>query len=70
MGYFPTGAVETTGWGRGRSAATAVPTKAREATPRIMDFNIEVSRYVGLEFTYTDRVNLTLVTRAMNRLAN
>src|SRR6478609_7647184 len=35
MGYLPTGAVETTGWGRGRSAATAVPTKARVATHSI-----------------------------------
>jgi len=43
IGYLPTGAVETTGWGRGRSAATAVPTKAKEATPRITNFNIEVS---------------------------
>jgi len=43
IGYLPTGAVETTGWGRGRSAATAVPTKAKEATPRITNFNIEIS---------------------------
>ena len=43
IGYLPTGAVETTGWGRGRSAASAVPTKAKEATPRITNFNIEVS---------------------------
>jgi hypothetical protein len=66
MGYLPTGAVAATGWGRGRSAAIAVPTKAREATPKIMDFNIEVSRCTRLEFANPDRVNLMLATRAMN----
>src|SRR5262249_7857176 len=40
-GYLPTGAgAAATGCGRGRSAATAVPTKAKEAIPRIANLNI------------------------------
>jgi len=41
MGYLPTGAVWTTGCGRGRSAATAAPTKAKDATPAITNLSIK-----------------------------
>ena len=40
-GHLPTGAVWTTGCGRGRSAATAVPTKANDAMPAITNFNMK-----------------------------
>jgi hypothetical protein len=40
MGHFPTGAVWTTGYGRGRSAANAVPTNANDAVPTITNFNM------------------------------
>ena len=40
-GHLPTGAVWTTGCGRGRSASTAVPTKANDAVPTITNFNIK-----------------------------
>ena len=53
-GYLPTGAAAAgTGSGRGRSAATAVPTKAREATPRITNFNIESSEYASRRLEIT-----------------
>jgi hypothetical protein len=48
-GHLPTGAVWTTGCGRGRSAATAVPTKANDAVPAITNFNIKRSPVVPLE---------------------
>ena len=41
MGYLPTGAVWTTGCGRGRSAATAAPTKAKDAAPAITNLSIK-----------------------------
>jgi hypothetical protein len=41
MGHLPTGAVWTTGCGRGRSAATAVPTKANDAVPMITNFKMK-----------------------------
>jgi hypothetical protein len=40
-GHLPTGADWTTGCGRGRSAATAVPTKANDAMPTIPNFNMK-----------------------------
>jgi hypothetical protein len=63
IGYLPTGAVETTGWGCGRSAATAVPTKARVATPRITNFNIEVSAANRGNLEFPDSVELTSHSR-------
>jgi hypothetical protein len=52
------------------SAATAVPTKAREATPRITNFNIESSKYASgrLESPKETKNNLTPATTAMSGL--
>jgi hypothetical protein len=44
MGYLPIGAEETTGWGCGRSAATAVPIRAKRAVLATTHFNIGISR--------------------------
>ena len=56
-GNLPTGPVCTTGCGRGRSAATAVPTKARDALPMITYFNIVVSRRTLAPSTLTTNPN-------------
>ena len=60
-GHLPTGAVWTTGCGRGRSAATAVPTKANECfvtiATTILSMEILASSFAGWSSLYPEAAN-------------
>jgi hypothetical protein len=70
IGYLPTGAGWATGCGRGRSAATAVPTKANVAALMITNFSIEGALLQLKMSPDVIIVKPTIIKGATNRLPN